>query len=296
MRLFKDGEWRTVVVDDQIPCHGKLKAAYSTNMDPRDGPVAVLEKAFAKLYGCYEHLQNVSVGGALEDLTGGYKDRLYLVDGVTDVNGARKQPDFSAAEDLRSGVFWSRLCALRDGHHLLGATYKRKYAALGGAPAIDTSNLEDGEDLVYPILELRELSIPEAESGGKFVRLRNAWRQIGEHHSSGRAREWDGRWGNNSAEWQNLPAVAAELGGKPRDGSFWMVRTGMGFAPASCAAYRRACHPLSLSVSICWLATPSACSHPPCNLSTLAHVLDGLRDVPFPHTCVTLLALGRAEI
>ena len=82
VRLFKDGAWRTVVVDDQVPCHGKLKLAHSSNAEPRDGPVSLVSKALAKLYGCYEHLKVGRVGSALEDLTGGYHDKIYLRDGV----------------------------------------------------------------------------------------------------------------------------------------------------------------------------------------------------------------------
>ena len=65
VRLFKDGAWRLAVVDDQMPCHGKLKLAHSSNAEPRDGPVAVVSKALAKLYGCYEHLEAGRVGAAL---------------------------------------------------------------------------------------------------------------------------------------------------------------------------------------------------------------------------------------
>ena len=173
-------------------------------------------------YGCYEHLASGRVGSALEDLTGGYKDKLYLVDGVTSAAGASKQPDIGAAEEISGGVMWARLCALQEGHHLLGAAYKRKYASLGGAPAIDPSNLDEGETLVYPILELRQLGTPAEEGGGQFVKLRNPWKQIGEAAGAGKAREWEGAWGLNAPEWQNLPGVAQELGGKPRDGSFWM--------------------------------------------------------------------------
>mgnify|MGYP002840715625 CR=1 FL=1 len=38
-----------------------------------------------------------------------------------------------------------------------------------------------------------------------------------------KAKDWDGPWSNTSEEWQNYPAVAAELGGKPRDNGFWMA-------------------------------------------------------------------------
>jgi len=70
VRLFKDGAWVTVVVDDLLPCHGKRSLAYSSNADPREGPVAIVLKAIAKLYGCYEAMSKGRVGASLEDLTG----------------------------------------------------------------------------------------------------------------------------------------------------------------------------------------------------------------------------------
>ena len=39
LRFFKDGAWVSIVVDDLIPSHGKLKPVYSSNSEPRDGPV-----------------------------------------------------------------------------------------------------------------------------------------------------------------------------------------------------------------------------------------------------------------
>ena len=44
----------------------------------RDGPAALIQKALAKIYGCYEHLNNGRVGAALVDLTGGASDKVYL--------------------------------------------------------------------------------------------------------------------------------------------------------------------------------------------------------------------------
>ena len=210
VRLFKDGSWRTVVVDDQLPCHGKGRPAYSTNSEPRDGPVALVSKALAKLYGCYEDLKVGRVGSALEDLTGGISDKIYLRDGVLSASsGLPKQPHISALDEVSSGVMWARLSALLSGGHLLGACFKPKYASLGGKAAIECGGL------VYPLVEMKEAQ------GSQYVRLRNVYKGD-EKGGKPTAREWEGAWGPASAEWQNLPGVASALGGKPRDGSFWM--------------------------------------------------------------------------
>ena len=73
IRVWKDGEgkgsapqWTTVVVDDTMPCHGKKKPIYSSNVDPAAGPVAALQKALAKLYGCYEHLNGGRIGAVTD--------------------------------------------------------------------------------------------------------------------------------------------------------------------------------------------------------------------------------------
>ena len=80
-----------------------------------------------------------------------------------------------------------------------------------------------GEALTYPIVGMKEVS--DASGGGRYVQLRNPWKQIGEGTN---AKQWEGAWGSSregAAEWSNLPGVAAELGGRPReaDGRFWMT-------------------------------------------------------------------------
>ncbi|KAL1518789.1 hypothetical protein AB1Y20_003072 [Prymnesium parvum] len=215
MRFFKDGEWKTVVVDDMIPCHGKLKPIFSSNSEPRDGPVSILQKGLAKLYGCYEHLSTGRVGSALEDFTGGVSEKIYLRDGCTSVRGDLKQPGVSIASEVASGALWARLATLIKGSHLLGASFKPIYASRGGEAAMPVE-LEGNANgaLIYPVLELREAQ------GQQFVRLRNPWRLV---NGVQRAPEWRGAWSTSSPEWQSQPGLATSLGGRPRDGSFWMT-------------------------------------------------------------------------
>ena len=51
---------------------------------------------------------------------------------------------------------------------------------------------------------------------------RQVWKIESKMVKGNAAPEWKGAWGNMSDEWQNRPGVASQLGGKPRDGSFWM--------------------------------------------------------------------------
>mgnify|MGYP002831692900 CR=1 FL=1 len=134
---LKDGEakgvapeWSTVIVDDQLPCHGKKKPIFSTNVDPGGGPLAAISKALAKMYGCYEHLNGGRVGSALEDLTGGVSDKIYLRDGILGADGLEKQPQINCTDEMAGGVegqMWGRLKEIHETGHLLGAAYKPKY-------------------------------------------------------------------------------------------------------------------------------------------------------------------------
>ena len=213
VRLHKEGRWVTTVVDDLMPCHGKGTLAYSSNASPRDGAVALVQKALAKLYGCYEHLNTGRVGSALEDLTGGIHDKIYLRDGLLGADQTEKQQFVSAAEEVASGAMWRRLKGLRDGGHLLGASYRSKYAAAGDQPVMSSDRVDH---LVYPIVEMREVD------NLQLVRLANPWSKL-EGDKGPAAPEWSGPWAAASGEWAASPNVAAQLGGKPpADGSFWM--------------------------------------------------------------------------
>ncbi len=76
-------QWRNVVIDDRIPCDASGVPLYArhTPYPGADGGGAeemwapLVEKAYAKLHGCYEALAAGPAGGsvaaALLDLTGG---------------------------------------------------------------------------------------------------------------------------------------------------------------------------------------------------------------------------------
>ena len=221
LRVFKDGAWRTVVVDDLIPTQGRSRPpppAYSSSVEPAEGPLSIVQKALAKMYGCYEHLSNGRVGMGLADLTGGVSEAIYLRDGVvSQLDGAEKQPQLQAGVEIQSGAMWVRLQGLLQQRHLLGATYKLKYLVEGERPAMACEGATPLH-LVYPILELREL--PDGEGGGQFVLLRNVYAKMADGKP---APVWRGAWGVGAADWQNQPGIASGLGGQPRDGSFWMA-------------------------------------------------------------------------
>ncbi|KAJ8966206.1 hypothetical protein NQ314_003686, partial [Rhamnusium bicolor] len=69
-RFWHFGEWRDVVVDDKLPTYkGRLVHLHCSNKT--EFWAALLEKAYAKFYGCYEQLAQGSTTRALQDLTGG---------------------------------------------------------------------------------------------------------------------------------------------------------------------------------------------------------------------------------
>ena len=154
LRFFKDGAWTSVAVDDLLPCHGRSvktqQPAYSSSEQPGAGPLSLVQKALAKLYGCYEQLHTGRVGWALEDLTGGVSESIYLRDGVASAfDGAPKQ-QLQAGQEIVDGTMYTRLATLLEQGHLLGATYKHKYAAEGETPAMACEGETTPDPNPYP--------------------------------------------------------------------------------------------------------------------------------------------------
>ncbi|KZP28279.1 cysteine proteinase [Athelia psychrophila] len=186
-----DGDWRDVIIDDQLfiksprweSLDAKQQALYHGDRDKYEGVgrkgssilyfaksrsenetwVPLIEKAFAKLHGDYQSLIGQSTNEAIEDLTGGISDSIYLND-IMD-------PD----------LFWEK--------YLLRASDDMLFSCFIDAPKGTPTNSSYVRGIVmdhaYAVLKAIEFR------GKRFLKIRNPWGKS----------EWKGRWSDGSEEW-----------------------------------------------------------------------------------------------
>jgi hypothetical protein len=255
LKLFLDGYWRTILIDDKLPVTAaprRADLAFTSNLAySRTGSVAtgqqqlwvsLLEKAYAKAHGSYQSISGGHIAEALLDLTG----------------APTVSVDFSSAS-FSSELLWARLlCCKRLG-------LPAGCATAGGDPSLMEMGLCGSH--AYSILDVREVSStsPSGSSSGggpfsssgygaestaaestaaesmvRLLRIRNP-------HGVG---EWAGDWSDRSSKWSEIAngsSAGLERTGVD-DGTFWMDFTSFqqGFSVLDVSLAYRGWHARSL--------------------------------------------------
>ncbi|XP_072286301.1 calpain-6 [Pyxicephalus adspersus] len=198
------GDWVDVVIDDRLPsidgnliyCHSNVKNEFWC---------ALLEKAYAKLWGAYESLDGGSTADAIADFTGAVIESIDLTDEKYSVNVAAQTRLFEQLLQVhrRGGL----ICC-----HLKAPSYhdREKVTPLG---------LVKGH--AYSVTDIKKVALGEKTlCFGKttklfMVRMRNPWGK----------REWRGAWNDESEDWNKVSkSEKGKLGLTVRnDGEFWMT-------------------------------------------------------------------------
>ncbi|KAJ0055645.1 hypothetical protein NL108_006531, partial [Boleophthalmus pectinirostris] len=202
-RFWRFGRWVDVVVDDRLPVSADGALLFCRSATPREFWSALLEKAYAKLNGCYEALEGGNTAEALIDFTGGVSEPLSL-----------DREALSLQSDQRRALFQT-LAQAHERKALITCFIRPAEGEL--VESVMECGLVRGH--AYGITALKKVHVAERLSTGRksrlqLVRMRNPWGTT----------DWTGAWGQRSEQWQQISRTDREKMGLPiRDiGEFWM--------------------------------------------------------------------------
>uniref|UniRef100_A0A674DH89 Calpain 5 n=1 Tax=Salmo trutta TaxID=8032 RepID=A0A674DH89_SALTR len=203
-RFWRFGEWIDVVIDDRLPtANGNL--VYCHSSDSNEFWSALVEKAYAKMYGCYEALDGGNTADALVDFTGGVSEPLDLL-----------EEGLSTDEEKRS-VLFDRVLKVHNRGGLISASIRA--ASSAEMEARLACGLVKGH--AYAVTDVRKVRLGHGlmayfkSDKLTMIRLRNPWGES----------EWKGAWSDSSEEWGKVSKSEREKIGMTvqDDGEFWMT-------------------------------------------------------------------------
>ncbi|XP_045069666.1 calpain-5-like isoform X3 [Coregonus clupeaformis] len=203
-RFWRFGEWVDVVIDDRLPTsNGNF--VYCHSNDSNEFWSALVEKAYAKMYGCYEALDGGNTADALVDFTGGVSEPLDLL-----------EQGLGTDEEKRSALF-DRVLKVHNRGGLISASIRA--ASSAEMEARLACGLVKGH--AYAVTDVRKVRLGHGlmayfkSDKLTMIRLRNPWGE----------KEWNGAWSDSSEEWGKVSKSEREKIGVTvqDDGEFWMT-------------------------------------------------------------------------
>ena len=102
------GKWRYIHIDDRIPCRQSGRVNFCRNQNPNEVFAMIIEKAYAKLHGCYESISYGLLEKILPEFT---------ASGAVETLKLEKMPLNSLCDDiweyLSKGISENRLIGCR---------------------------------------------------------------------------------------------------------------------------------------------------------------------------------------
>ncbi|MEQ2199448.1 Calpain-5, partial [Xenoophorus captivus] len=203
-QFWRFGQWVDVVIDDRLPTvNGEL--VYCHSNDRNEFWSALVEKAYAKMCGCYEGLDGGNTADALVDFTGGISEPVDLIE-----NGYKNEEE--KLHDL-----FERALKVHSRGGLISCSIRAMTAQ--DMEAKLACGLVKGH--AYAVTDVRKVRLGHGllaffkSDKLNMIRMRNPWGQ----------REWNGPWSDSSEEWKKVSKSERERMGVTvqDDGEFWMT-------------------------------------------------------------------------